>query len=190
MTPVEEILRCLDIPRTKICAVLANRCASDSEVASVLPPDRSSYCFKTRKITSPMNVGKQTLKFIGLGSLLTLALGITSSTLRAGAVLPPDWHRNTTVASADDANAVKPSNTIVMACSACKTVAITERRVVPGAKAGTALFNIGSKHECTMCGGAITTVNGQTTGTMQGNCKLCASVAAPCCAPSAGVEKS
>jgi hypothetical protein len=77
-----------------------------------------------------------------------------------------------------------------MACSACKTTSITERRILPGAKAGTALFTVGSRHECAMCGGETTTVNGQTTSTMQHNCALCGSATASCCASSADVEKS
>src|ERR1035438_1332262 len=128
-----------------------------------------------------MNVKTQTLRFLGLGSLLALALAVTSSTARAGAVLPPDWHRATPIVTASYDTAVKPDDTVVMACSACKTVSVLEHRLLPGAKAGTAMFTLGSKHECAMCGGEIASVNGKTVDSMQHNCSMCGADAAYCC---------
>jgi hypothetical protein len=137
-----------------------------------------------------MNVKTQTLRFLGLGSLLAIALAVTPSTVRAGAVLPPDWHRATPIVTASDANAVKPDGTVVMVCSACKTVSVLERRLLPGAKAGAAVFTLGSKHECAMCGGEITTVNGKTVDSMQHNCRMCGADAAYCCVAPEATKKS
>ena len=68
-----------------------------------------------------------------------------------------------------------------MPCASCTTVAITERRQMPGTKEGTALYTIGSRHGCAMCGGEIVTLNGTTTSSMQHGCAVCAQVAASCC---------
>ena len=58
---------------------------------------------------------------------------------------------------------------------------ITERRILPDGKAGTGLYTIGSKHECDICGGAITTLAGKTADMMQHNCSMCGQNAAFCC---------
>lgn len=137
-----------------------------------------------------MNVKTQALKFLGLGSLLALALTATSSTVRAGAVLPPDWHRAAPTVTLSAANAVTPGDTVAMVCGACKTVSTLERRLAPGAKAATAMFTIGSKHECAMCGGEVTSVNGKTVDSMQRNCLICGANAAYCCAAPADTKKS
>lgn len=137
-----------------------------------------------------MNVKTHAIRFLGLGSLLTLALAVTPSTVRAGSVLPPDWHRATPIVTVSDANAVKPDDTAVMVCSACKTVSVLERRLLPGAKAGTAMFTLGSKHECAMCGGEIASVNGKTVDSMQHNCSMCGADAACCCVAPETTKKS
>jgi hypothetical protein len=77
-----------------------------------------------------------------------------------------------------------------MVCSACKTVSMLERQVMPGTKAGTAMFTTGSTHECAMCGGEITTVNGKTVDSMQHNCIICGANAAYCCVAPAAMKKS
>jgi hypothetical protein len=136
-----------------------------------------------------MNVNTQALKLLGLGSILALVISAIPSLARAGAVLPPDWHRATPIMTASDANAVKPDDTVIMACTACKTVSVVERRNLPGAKAGTALFTVGYKHSCEMCGGEITTVNGKPVDKMQHNCSKCGEGAAFCCVASAPAKK-
>jgi hypothetical protein len=126
-----------------------------------------------------MNTTNQTLRFLGLGSILALALSIAPSAARAGGNLPPDaWRRATPVTNSTD---IKPGDTVIMACPGCKTVMITERRILPDGKAGTGLYTIGSKHECDICGGAITTLAGKTADMMQHNCSMCGQNAAFCC---------
>jgi len=94
-----------------------------------------------------------------------------------------------TASPAMNANDSKPARAIAMVCGACKTVSITERRLQPGTKAGIALFTIGSKHECEMCGGETTTANGKTVDSMQHNCIICGKDAASCCSASTAPEK-
>ena len=132
-----------------------------------------------------MNATHQMLKFFGLGSILALAISLSPSVVRGGSMIPPGRKAAPAIPAV-----VAPSDTVTMACGACKTTAITERRILPSTKAGTALLTIGSKHECTMCGGEIVTVNGKTTDTMQHSCKLCGGATASCCAPAAEVKKS
>ena len=119
-----------------------------------------------------MNITNQALKFLGLGSVLALVLGFTAATVQAGPA--PSARQATTSVS-------KPAVAAAMACGACKTVSVTEHRFVPGTKVGTAVFTVGSSHQCAMCGGAITTVKGDTVDTMQHNCPMCAAGAASCC---------
>ncbi len=133
-----------------------------------------------------MNTQKSGTNVLSLGSILAAALAFALPTLRAGAPLPSGaYHRVGAVVSANDVSTVK-SDAVAMACGACKTTAITERRLLPGAKAGTALFAVGSRHECAMCGGEITTMNGTTTNSMAHNCVVCGQVTVSCCvAPAA-----
>jgi len=61
-----------------------------------------------------MNTTNQTLRFLGLGSILALALSIAPSAARAGGNLPPDaWRRATPVTNSTD---IKPGDTVIMAC--------------------------------------------------------------------------
>ena len=131
-----------------------------------------------------MNARKQIFNILGLGSLLALAISLSPSVVRAGTA-PTHGGKASIPASA----AVAPSDVAAMACAGCKTVDVTERRILPGAKAGTAIFSVGSKHECAMCGGEIAAVNGTVTDTMLHDCTVCASTPAPCCAPSAETKK-
>jgi len=131
-----------------------------------------------------MNVTNQTVRFLALGTLLALAISLSPSVVR-GAIAPTSRKAAQPVPAA-----VTPSDASAMVCGACKTTAITDRQILPGAKAGTALFTVGSKHECAMCGGEIVTVNGKTTETMQHGCKLCGSATTSCCAPAAEAKKS
>ncbi len=127
-----------------------------------------------------MNVKIQTLRLLGLGSLLALALGITSTALRAVPTQPLPNRVATTVAAGD-------SNATAMACTACRTISVTQRGSLQGTKAGTALFTVGTTHECAMCGGQISRVGGNMTETMQQNCPICGKSHPSCCeAASAG----
>lgn len=144
--------------------------------------------FETLKDTNPMNHNRLLLKTLGLGSLLALSLSLTSTALRAG--LPPSASQRTSpVAAIADAGAIKTSDTNTMACAACKTVAITERTLLPGTKAGTSVSVVGSRHECAMCGGEITTANGTTVDSMGRNCLVCGSSVTSCCPASAVPQK-
>jgi len=89
-----------------------------------------------------------------------------------------------------DTSAVKADATATMACNACRTVSVAERRLLQGTKAGTALFTIGTKHSCSMCGGEIVTVNGKTVDTMKSNGYECGVGAAFCCVATVPAVKS
>ena len=126
----------------------------------------------------------QSLRLLGLGSLLAFAT--TTSTLQAGLPQPAPHRANSTAAVA----ASEPGDTGAMACSACKTTAITERKQLLGSKAGTVMYTTGSRHECAMCVGDIATANGKTVDSMRRDCGVCARSASFCCATPAASPKS
>jgi hypothetical protein len=121
-----------------------------------------------------MNTTKLITRFLGLGSVLAAALTLTATRLPAGAPIPLNAQHRTSAA-------VVHASAVSMSCASCTTVAITERRQMPGTKEGTALYTVGSRHGCAMCGGEIVTLNGKTTSSMQRNCAVCAQVAVSCC---------
>ena len=69
-----------------------------------------------------------------------------------------------------------------MACSQCQTRVIEEYSATNSSgKWAPHASVVGRAHECTSCGGAITTIRGQTTNAMAGNCTICAHAQAACC---------
>lgn len=118
---------------------------------------------------------------IGLGSVLALAVGLSSSAIAGPG--PQFWNRATPVTTAKEADALKPGDTAVMVCGACKTVLVRDSKYVgPGGKGHMEWFTIGKKHKCDHCGGEMSVVRGKTTDSMQHNCSMCGEGAAFCCA--------
>jgi predicted RNA-binding Zn-ribbon protein involved in translation (DUF1610 family) len=114
-----------------------------------------------------MNPNRLVTKFFALSSLVVLALG---SSAPAGPSRP-----------ASPIATVAPAPAVVMVCSACKTAAVTEHRVLANPKVQVVSYTIGSIHACSHCGGEIATVNGKTTDSMLHNCPMCGASAALCC---------
>lgn len=98
--------------------------------------------------------------------------------------------RTKAVATTKDAAAIKSGDTMVMVCGACKTVSITEyKSAFHNGRPPMQWVEVGAKHECEMCGGSITTVNGKTTDSMQHNCSKCGEGAAFCCVTAPKADK-
>lgn len=94
------------------------------------------------------------------------------------------------VTTEKDAAAIKTGDTAVMVCGACKTVSITEfKSINPNGRPPMRWVEVGSKHECDNCGGAITTIRGKTKDTMQHNCSKCGEGAAFCCVTTPKADK-
>ena len=120
----------------------------------------------------------------------TAALGALASFAYAGPG-PQFWNRATPITTTKEAEAVKPDDTVMMVCGACKTVMIrNSKHVGPPSKGHEEWFTIGSKHQCDHCGGEISVVRGKTADSMQHNCSMCGEGAAFCCvAPEAADKK-
>ena len=98
------------------------------------------------------------------------------------------------ITTTKEATAVKAGDKVVMACSACKTVALSDAVYMRRSGGeiddyGYVWLTVGSKHQCKHCGGEITVVKGKTTDSMQHNCSKCGEGAAFCCVAPAATEK-
>ena len=125
--------------------------------------------------------------------LLAITLFAGLATISIAGPGPQFWNRTKPVTSAKDTAAVQPADAGMKACSACQTTALTEfKSEQSNGRPPQRLVNVGSKHECSHCGGAITTINGKTTDTMGRNCKMCGEGTDFCCAvtPGTAVTKS
>ena len=117
--------------------------------------------------------------------LATAAFCVLASFAHAGP--PPEfWNRARPITTVKEAEAVKPDDTVVMVCGACKSAMVRDsKHAGPLSKGHEEWFTIGSKHKCDHCGGEITVVRGKTKDSMQHNCSMCGEGAAFCCAASA-----
>ena len=119
---------------------------------------------------------------IGFSSMLALAVGLSSSAFAGPG--PQFWAQQAKnqADAAKKTETAKPADTSAMACATCKTTDVREfRSSQAGGKVPARSDIVGSKHECAMCGGAITVVRGVTTSDMKGNCPTCAKAAPGCC---------
>ena len=119
---------------------------------------------------------------LGLGSILTLAIGFASSTFAGPS--PQFWaqQEKNRADNAKKSESAKPAITPAMTCAACKTTEVRED--YPSGARGMITQShdlVGTKHSCATCGGAITVVRGTTTNDMKGNCPICAKAAPGCC---------
>jgi hypothetical protein len=120
-------------------------------------------------------------------ALVGAVLSLSTASLIAGPG-PQFWSRTTPVTTTKEADALKPSDTAVMVCGACKTVLVRDsRHVGPAGKGYEEWFTIGAKHKCDHCGGDMSVVRGKTTDSMQHNCSMCGEGAAFCCAVKADI---
>ena len=130
-----------------------------------------------------------TQKILGWGSALVLVAGLTSSAIAGPG--PQFWQQQEQMRAQNAAKAkaaaqaAKPADTPAMACAACTTTAVREFHAGnAGGKVPARDEVVGSKHTCTACGGAVTTVHGNTTNDMKANCPICAkakAAGAACC---------
>lgn len=130
-----------------------------------------------------------TQQILGWGSALVLVAGLTSSALAGPG--PQYWQQQDKIRAENAAKAkaaapaAKPADTPAMACASCQTTEITQYRPsAAGGKVAARNDKIGTKHSCSACGGAVTTVRGNTTNAMMANCPICAKAKAAnasCC---------
>jgi hypothetical protein len=115
-------------------------------------------------------------------ALVGAVLSLSTTSVFAGPG-PQFWNRTTPVTTTKEADALKPSDTAVMVCGACKTVLVRDsKHVGPAGKGYEEWFTIGAKHKCDHCGGEMSVVRGKTADSMQHNCSMCGEGAAFCCA--------
>ena len=123
------------------------------------------------------------MRIIGLGSSLALALSFGVPQSHAGSQSPGAIRAMEQITTTKQADELTEGTTMMMVCSACKTVNMTEYRAdLPNQRGPRHWVEVGSKHECGHCGGTITVVQGKTKDEMQHNCSKCGEGAAFCCA--------
>lgn len=130
-----------------------------------------------------------TQKILGWSSALVLVAGLTSSAVAGPG--PQFWQQQEQLRAQNAAKAkiaapaATPADNPAMACASCKTIDVTQSRPSgAGGKVAARNDKIGTKHSCTACGGAVTTVRGNTTNEMTANCPICAkakAASAACC---------
>jgi len=130
-----------------------------------------------------------TQKILGWGSALVLVAGLTSSAIAGPS--PQFWQQQEQLRAQNAAKAKaaavagKPVDASAMVCASCKTTAVREFHAGnAGGKVPARDEVVGSKHTCSACGGAVTTVRGNTTNDMTANCPICAkakAASAACC---------
>ena len=146
----------------------------------------SAHPYESGRRNSPpttTRIMKTTLKnIIGWGSVLALVAGFTASSVAGPG--PQYWTQKPTktpVAAPEKAAPAAPA----MACPNCKTSLVTEfSPTTVSGKLAPSFKPIGSRHECTACGGAVTRIRGQVTDDMKANCPICAKAKAEkagCC---------
>lgn len=113
--------------------------------------------------------------------LVVALLGFSAAISHAG---PPSEFFNQTLklakAKTHQAAAVTTAAKPAMACDACQVTPIREVRYRgPASKAVAEWVNVGEKHACAKCGGAIETRNGKVSSNMELNCPTCRE--ASCC---------
>jgi hypothetical protein len=96
--------------------------------------------------------------------------------------LPYEWP---VVATQQDADAVKPGDSIAMVCGKCKTVSVS--LVTQDTKSKTKIIP-GEKHLCAGCGSTITVVGTKAHNkqVIKHVCKACGDESAFCCATKPG----
>jgi hypothetical protein len=111
----------------------------------------------------------------------TLLFGVIALTSYAGPG-PQFWNHTTPVTTVKEAATIKPDDTVVMVCGACKTTMIRDsKHVGPSDKGRDEWFAIGYNHQCGHCGDEIAVAKGKTADAMQFNCTVCGANAASCC---------
>lgn len=95
---------------------------------------------------------------------------------------PQYWATPRAAAPAKEVKKVTPDSN-APGCPACKTETIREfTSGMPNGKGTPRWTDVGTKHTCDHCNGAITVVKGKTTNTMPANCPMGGKDAAVCCA--------
>ena len=119
---------------------------------------------------------------LGLGSVLTLAIGLTSSAFAGPSSQFVAQQEKNRANLAKKTEAAKPADASAMTCPNCKTTEVRVDRTT-GANGRLSVTHDfeGTKHACATCGGAITVIRGTTTNDMKGNCPICAKAAPGCC---------
>jgi len=137
---------------------------------------RITYDNQKPDLTKPMNSIKPYSQ-IGrsLGLLLVLAV--------AGSAYAGPGFQYWQSAGKSAAQPSKPAVTApAMGCHACTdTVGTAISATNTSGKWAPHTVAVGSKHECSMCGGAITTVGSKTTTDMTANCPVCTNAKPSCC---------
>lgn len=128
---------------------------------------------------------------LGWGSVFALVAGFTSTAIAGPG--PQYWTqmektRAENAAKAKAAASAAKAEVATMACASCKTTMVEEFSFTNvSGKIAPHYLRIGSKSECSACGGAVVTVRGKTTDEMKSNCPICAKAKtskAACCTTS------
>lgn len=123
---------------------------------------------------------------LGLGSVLTLAVGLTSSALAGPS--PQFWQQQEQIRAENAAKAraaapaAKPIDTPAMACPTCKTkIYVDDASPNPIDRTRPRIAKIGTRHTCASCSGTVTLLHGLVTDEMKHNHATCPTIS--CCTP-------
>ncbi len=124
-------------------------------------------------------------KIFGLGSVLTLSVGLISF-----AAASPGSPSSARPDSDPSMNSAPAADNSAMACVGCKTVDVWEfHSSNAGGKMPAHAEIVGFKHTCFVCGtGSITVIRGKVVANdMKSHCMICAKTAPGCCGVSGKV---
>jgi hypothetical protein len=123
-------------------------------------------------------------------SIIAAAVIVLSSVSLLAGPGPQSWNHTTPISTTKAAETLKPGDTAVMVCGACKTVLVSEaQHVGPASKGSEQWLTIGTTHKCDHCGGEMSVIKGKVADSMQHNCSMCGEGAAFCSAVN-GAAKS
>ncbi|HVS51624.1 MAG TPA: hypothetical protein VHD62_04655 [Opitutaceae bacterium] len=113
-------------------------------------------------------------------ALVSLLVGTTFAVAGPG---PQFWQNsNKTSSAAPGASVAKSDAGSPAVCGGCKTEAVREFvSTLPNGKGTPRWTAVGTKHTCGGCAGAIATIRGRVTDTMDRSASACARSAMVCC---------
>jgi hypothetical protein len=135
-----------------------------------------------------MNPIKRLINGIQAATIMTLsvmALGMINTNAADSGVKGNPAYKWAAIETVADVEAVKPGDSIAMACAKCKTISVTT--VTQDTKTKTKLL-AGEKHLCPGCGSTITVVGDKAHNkqVVKHVCKVCGDESAFCCVTNHG----
>jgi hypothetical protein len=128
-------------------------------------------------------------RIVALATFLFVAFASAALPAQAG-TQSPGYRTTTPVTTKKQADEIKPGETMMLVCSACRTVNTTEyKTILPNGRGPSHWVTVGSKHDCGHCGGTITVTQGKTKDEMGHSCSKCREGGTFCCVVNPETEK-